>query len=347
MKRIILIGIMILGLLGCNSFVPRKDLYEKVEFNDGNIVQGRNYIDIYRVDYPADYFERLEFFKEFEAENKKLLLEDRGLNILISVELYRALERFKRGEFLLEEQVYVKEASDLDEFQKEEIDSSVSVAVTDRGGQIQKYLNKQVYFWMKVTNRLDEFNGETIYTELDKQRLIEDVRVSRKDLFKLLRKVRSNYILEVDNPYAGYGISKDYWASKEIDIFNPTGISREIQSLSIPLYIKNLNESDVRSIRDVRDDFNSKVVILEDSNLTGYTLRDDKYIFYHGGSVVRSYFKNYDIRVRIKDIDLNRIATIEQGILMEELLNKSKVTEAGIQEAQDVKKERSLDWGLN
>lgn len=346
MKKILLIVVIMASLMGCNSFIPRQDLYEKVEFKDENIVFGKNNIDLYDVEFPEDYYERIEFFKGFELAGKKMLLENKSLNLLIPQELYRSLERFKRGEFLNEEELYIKTASDLDAFQRGEIDRNIDVAVTERGGKIQSYLNKQIYFWLTVTNKEETFDGSKIYTELDKQRLMEEVRNERKEFFQVLNAMRLSLVVKVEDPYADHSKGDRYWASKEIDLFNPTGISRELQSIKEPLYLENLDEKDIRELLAVRSDFDTPILILESSRLKGYTIREGKYVFYHGGDTLRGYYKGYDMRIRIEETNLENLVTIEEGILLKDILERSQLKVHGIEEEKEVKKQRSLDWGI-
>lgn len=346
MKKILLIVAITASLMGCKSFIPRQDLYEKVEFKDEKIVEGRNNIDLYEVEFPENYYERIEFFKAFELAGKKMLLENKSLNLLVSQELYASLEKFKRGEFLDDEELYIKTASDLDTFQRAEIDSSIDVAVTERGGSIQSYLNKQVYFWLTVTNKEGEFDGNKIYTELDKQRLMEEVRNERKEFFQVLNAMRLSLVVKIDDPYADHSKGERYWASKEIDLFNPTGISRELQSIEEPLYLENLDEKDIRELVAVRGDFATPILILESSRLKGYTVSDGEYVFYHGGDTLRGYYKDYDLRVRITETTLESLVTIEEGILLEDVLERTQVKARGIEEKKEVKKQRSLDWGI-
>jgi len=337
---------MVLSMAGCSSFIPRQDLYEKAEFKDENIVKGRNDIEIYEVNYPEDYYERLEFFKDFELAGKKMLLEDKALNLMVSKDLFGALERFKKGEFLDEEELYIKTASDLDTFQQREIDQNITVSVTERGGQVQKYLNKQVKFWLEVTGREGEFDGSKLYTELDKQRLMEEVREERKEFFQVLNAMRMSVVIKVSDPYREGNEGGEYWASKEIDLFNPTGISREVQSIRVPLYIDGLTETDIKQVLNVREDFRAPILILESERLKGYTVRDEKYVFYHGGDTLRGYYKDYDLRVVITPMDLENLVTIEEGILLNDVLRRSQVKAKGITETKEVKEVKSLDWGL-
>ena len=346
MKKIILVGMLVMSMVGCSSFIPRQDLYEKAEFKDEKIVKGKNQIDLYEVEYPSDYYEKLEFFEEFEVAGKKMLLEDKSLNLMVSQELYGALENIKKGEFLDEEEIYIKTASDLDIFQKSEIDKEIKVESTERGGEIQEYLNKQVYFWMTVTGKASEFDGNKLYTELDKQRLMEEVREERKEFFQVLNAMRMSIVVKVGNPYADHGKGSNYWASKEIDLFNPTGISRELQRIEVPLYLKGLEERDIKILLDNREDFRTPILILESERLKGYTIRDGKYVFYHGGDTIRGFYKDYDLRVKIMDSTLSNLVTIKEGILLNDVLKRSQVKARGIEGKPKVKKEKSLDWGL-
>lgn len=344
MKKIILVGMLIMSMVGCSGFIPREDIYEKAEFKSEKIVKGRNKIILHEVKYPKNYFEKLEFLREFEEAGRRLLLEDKGLNLMLSQELFDDLESLKNGEFLDDERVYLKIASDLDEVEKTEVDRKAGVQVTDRGGDIQRYLNKQVYFWMSVAGKEDEFQGDKLYTELDKQRLIEEVREERKEFSQILDAMRIDSVVKVEEPYTHQRKEDGYWASKKIETFNLAGISTELLSVEVPLYLEGVEGNDIEVVVDNREDFKTPVLILENKRLKGYTIRDGRYVFYHGGEVMRGSYREFDFIIEIINSTSSDLADAEEGILFSDLLEEDQGKVQNIEGKS--KKEKSLDWGL-
>lgn len=341
MKAALLITLL-LSFMGCSHIILRKDLYEKTSFKNEKIKPGRNTIKIYSLEYPVAYRDRLDYMDDFEEVSKKLLLENKSMNLLVSREMYETIQRIKNQEFLPEEEVYLKTASDLDDVQKEIIDSYVNLSVTDLGGDIQKYLNKQVYFWLALNYRESEFNGDTLYTELDKQRLIEEVREERKDFSQILSKVKVNFILKEYDLYSEK--DKRHGVSKEIDLFNPTEMPREILNEKNALYIKGMKDEDLDKIIKNMVNFASPLMILESEEFTGYSVKEGKYIFFHGGNNVMGYYHGYDFRIDIIDIDVENLPDAEDCILLENLFERVKPEMNSLETEENKIQKKTVNW---
>jgi hypothetical protein len=348
MKNIIKTTLLITVFLftaGCKDVVLRKDLYEKTSFKSENIKAGKNKIEIYSLEYPKSYRERLDYMKDFEDMAKELLLEDKSLNLLISREMYDTIKKLKNQEFLPEEEVYLKNASDLDQFQRDEIDRDINIPVTDLRGDIQKYLDKQVYFWMVLNNRANEFNSKNLYTELDKQRLIEEIRETRKEFSQILNKIKVDFIIKEYNPYSVN--DGEYQISKEIDLFNPTDIPRDILNEKNALYLKGIKDEDQDKIIKNMVSFTSSLIILESKEFTGYSVKDGKYLFFHGGSHVRNYYKGYDFRVEITESSIIDLAESKEGILLEDLFDRVKPEINSLETEENEIQKKTVNWVID
>ncbi|WP_320046002.1 hypothetical protein [uncultured Ilyobacter sp.] len=343
-KTAILITVFLLAA-GCNHVVLRQDLYEKVAFKSEKIKPGKNTIELYSLEFPKSYFEKLKYMEEFEVVSKQLLLEDKSLNLLLSRAMYDTIDSLKKGEVLPEEKIYLKTASDLDSAEMSEIDREIDVYVTDRGGSIQEYLNKQVYFWMVLNGKKSEFIGENLYTELDKQRLVEEIRKSRKEFSRVLNNAKMNLIIKEKDPYAVK--NTEFSTSESADVFNPTDLPKWVLSEKEPIYLQGVKDGDFDKISEKEVKFNSPFVILDSEKFTGYTVVEGNYIFFYGGSDVKSSYHRYDFEVKISEVTLKDLFKAESGILLDELFDRKKPEINGIEKKATQPDKKSVNWGIN
>lgn len=343
-KTAILIAIFLLAT-GCNHVVLRQDLYERVAFKSEKIKSGKNVIQLYSLEFPKDYFERLEYMKDFEIVAKQLLLKNKSINLIVSRGMYDTMESLKKMEVLPEERIYLKTASDLDSMEMSEIDKEIDVYVTDRGGSIQGYLNKQVYFWMLLTGKKAEFIGENLYTEMDKQRLVEEVRKSRKEFSKVLNNLKIQMVVREDAPYSTKNMK--YTSSEVSDTSNTTDLPKWILDEKEALYLNGIKNNDFDKISERKVKFNSPVLILDSEKLTGYTVVDGNYIFFNGGSAVKGYYHRYDFEVKISESTARDLLNAESGLLLDELFERGKPEINGIDEEVVQPDKKSVNWGIN
>ncbi len=343
-KSIILIAVFF-AATGCNHIVLRQDLYEKVAFESEKIKPGKNIIELYSLKFPGEYFERIEYMKEFELVARQLLLEDRSLNLLVPREMYDTIESLKKEAVLPEERVYLKTASDLDGHEMAEIDKNIDVYVTDRGGSIQGYLNKQVYFWMALSGKESEFIGENLYTELDKQRLVEEIRKSRKEFSKVLNNVKLQLVIKEEKPYSTKNMQLG--PLKPTETSSSTDLPGWLLAEKDPIYLKGLKNSDFDKISEKKIKFNSSFLILDSEKWTGYTVVDGNYIFFHGGSDIRGSYHRYDFEVKISEKTVKDLIYSESGILLDELFQRKKPEINGLEEKTAQPNKKSVNWGIN
>jgi hypothetical protein len=343
-KNAILITVFLLAA-GCNHIVLRQDLYEKVAFESEKIKPGKNIINLYSLQFPESYFEKLKYMEEFELVSKQLLLEDKSLNLIVSSSMYDTLDSLKKGEVFPEEKVYLKTASDLNSDEMSEIDKEIDVYVTDRGGSVQGYLNKQVYFWMVLNGKKGEFIGETLYTELDKQRLVEEVRKSRKEFSRVLNNAEMNLIIKKKNLYAGK--NPELTTSELSDILNPTDLPDSILNEERAMYLQGVKDDDFHKIAEKEVSFNSPFLILDSEKFTGYLVVDENYIFFYGGSEVKSSYHRYDFEVKISEVTLKDLLEVEGGILLNELFERKNPEINGIEKKATQPDKKSVNWGIN
>jgi len=316
--RYILILILTIGATGCTGLAKIKERHHRAPF-EKEIDKGVYEITLYNLKYPREYDEKLAFYEKFDILMKKMLVYKSTANIMYSEELKKDLFELKKSALLPEELNFSKAASELSEENRNAIDKQVQVEVDKNIGTSQYYLNKQVYFWMKMDGSLDKFDNQAIYSELDKERIIIKVKEKRKKILEIMDQVEINSILKIENPYSKN--DKRYWQEKDVYIKNQSYLAPELLKDTNYIYLKNVTDSDTRKIIGGEINFLSKIVIVENSLYKGYIVKNNKYIFFTGGLTPMNYYDGYEINIKIKNVELKDLLEIDDNLLLEDFID--------------------------
>lgn len=198
MKKILLFLLTLLILTtGCGSIVARKDKSQIIKFENSKLVDGNYDITFYKILYPETPYEKDKFYEQFDILTSKMVAYGKDINLIIPLELYKDLKNLQKREVREGEKVFYKQAYSLTEEEKEKIDSKVNVDTPNDAGTIQKYLNKQVAYWLDYLKRPQEYDSKRYYTELDKDRIVEEVFENRKFFSNTCFAIENDYVLEV------------------------------------------------------------------------------------------------------------------------------------------------------
>lgn len=198
MKKIALFLLALTLLSGCGSIVARKDRSQIVQFENSKIVADKYDITMYRIAYPEKPYDKDKFYEEFDILTSKMVAYGKDINLIIPLELYKDLKNLQKREVREGEKVFYKQAYSLTDEDREKIDSKVSVKTPTDAGTIQKYLNKQVAYWLDYLKRPNEYDSTRYYTELDKSRIVDEVFENRKFFSNTCFAIEDDYILEVN-----------------------------------------------------------------------------------------------------------------------------------------------------
>jgi len=223
-KYILLLS-LILGTTACTGVSKVKERYHRAPF-ENEIKKGDYDLTLYGIDYPKEYEKKVEFYNDFEIFMEDLLNSDSAINIMYSQKFKDDIIYLGEKNIFLEEIVFSKTASGLSEVDRDSIDKKVKIKLDEKLGMTQYYLNKQVYFWKALVNDDKKFNSEINYTELDKEKLILQIKESRKKMFEIAKKVELNMILNVEDPY--FNNENEYWQEKDVYIDSDTKLISKI-----------------------------------------------------------------------------------------------------------------------
>ena len=179
-KKALCLLALVLLTTSCGSIVARKDKSQIVKFENSRIVADSYDITFYNILYPEKPYDKDKFYEQFDVLTSKMVAYNKDINLIIPLELYKDLLNLQKREVREGEKIYYKQAYSLTEEEKEFIDSKVDVETPDNTGSVQKYLNKQVAYWYDYLKKPQEYDSKKYYTELDKDRIVDEVFENRK-----------------------------------------------------------------------------------------------------------------------------------------------------------------------
>ena len=202
MKKGIIVAGLLIGMListGCGRITARKDKSQIVEFSNSKINRNDYTIKFYRINYPKTPHEKDKFYEDFDVLTSKMVAYKKDVNLIIPLELYKDLKNLQKREVREEEKIYYKQAYALTDSEKEIVDSKIKVDFPKDAGSTQKYLNKQVAYWLDYLKKSSEYDKNKYYTELDKGRLIDEVFQRRRFFSNTCFIIENDYALELNN----------------------------------------------------------------------------------------------------------------------------------------------------
>lgn len=261
-KKIIITGAILTLLLnaGCTSFVARKDKSQIVQFKNSQIDKDKDTIKFYRLEYPKTPAEKDKFYEEFDILTSKMVAYKKDINLIIPFEFYQDLLHLKERQVREEEKIFYKQSYALDDDEKKIIDDKVNVSYPANSGNVQEYLNKQVAYWYEYLGKGKEYDKNNYYTELDKDRLINEVFEIRKRFSNTCFLIEDDYALEVNDKNIVKGSEVGfplYMKTNTIDVKELSQlkpkiyiVSGDVEDTLIPNKILLINGKVVENIKD-------------------------------------------------------------------------------------------------
>lgn len=182
----------------CGSIVARKDKSQIVKFENTKIVSGKYDITFYRINYPNTPYEKDKFYEDFDVLTSKMVAYGKDINLIIPLELYKDLKNLQKREVRESEKVFYKQSYSLTDEEKAIIDNKVKVKTPQDSGSVQEYLNKQVAYWYDYLKKPEMYEADKHYTELDKDRIVDEVFENRKFFSNTCFAIEDDYVIEVD-----------------------------------------------------------------------------------------------------------------------------------------------------
>jgi hypothetical protein len=279
--KFLLLLTLTLATTSCTGLVKIKERHHRAPF-EKQIEKGEYTIDLYNIEYPEKYEDKLKFYQNFDLLMKKLLIYDSTINILYPEELRSDIIELQNNLLLPEEAYFAKSSSELSQLDQDIIDKKVPINMDRDLGNSQFYLNKQVYFWQTVLNKKHDIKVN--YSELDKEKLILEIETSRKKMFEIVSEVELTSTLRINTPYSVD--TNRYWQAKDVYIDRNSNLAPRIFKDKNYIFLNKIEDADAKKIMGGELKFDSKIVVVQNNLYNGYTFTNGTYVFLIGGKYI-------------------------------------------------------------
>lgn len=330
MKKITLF-LLALTLLstGCGSIVARKDRSQIVQFENSKIVADEYNITFYRLLYPQAPYDKDRFFQDFDILTSKMVAYGKDINLIIPLELYKDLKNLQKRDVRETEKVFYKQSYSLTEEEKAFIDSKVDVKTPKNSGTVQEYLNKQIAYWYDYLKKPQMYEEDRYYTELDKDRVVDEVFENRKFFSNTVFAIENDLILEV--------------TSEELEEGSEIGLPLYLNTNTLPNNLKDLKSKIYVVEGEIEDQLIPEKILLIDNKVV-------------------ENVKDYDIATKVVDVanplDLISVVGEYQDLKIKDILKfnikyvpNSTLNKASVRETERKRETINFDktqanWGI-
>lgn len=304
-KKLILFFLALFLLSGCSKIVLKNRVIEKPPFK---LEPGNYLITAAKIKYPEDVFEKAVFWDEFYIFTTKLLISEKKTTLLLDEDFYKDYPVILKGELSENENIFQKVSSSLETAEKDEIRKYTGkTAEENKKYTTQDYLNMQVEILIKIlADKEEKFINDKIYTELEKEDIINKIKQKRKLISRIAGKAKINFIVNIEEPYKEIFQKKNSYYKKDIKFYKKASFSERVENYQYPVWIKNIEERDIEKIYTGEYTLKNKAVILENKKMKGYSYSKGSYIFWTGGEEEKSTFPNYKIYIKEEESSLNK-----------------------------------------
>jgi len=263
------------------------------------VIPGRYEIKLFEITYPTDLFGKNRFYNEFNAFLKDIR-KGKKYSLLLEERFYQEMQDIKVDQLSEEEKILELPASSLDEYYRQQITAmSNGVNLTEYVGTDQEYLNRQIYMLYQLLDRKG-FDANLVYSELDKEFLIAELKTRRKEVVENFEKKRLEYFIKETYEDAGLDTYKDdsvYKFDKDIVISKNIEEQAIFPDVSNNLYITGFPKDIIEGLAKNKLKLKRRVLVLENSEYHGYTYNENNTVVFVNGEKPKYYYKDYQIDV--------------------------------------------------
>ena len=310
-KKIVLIAGVILLFSGCSKIVLKNRVVEKPPFK---ILPGTYTITADKIEYPEGIFEKAKFWDDYYIFMTKLLVNDKKATLLINENFYKDYTTILNGELSESEAVFQKVSSSLDETEKETLRKISGKDIkSNKKYTTQDYLNMQVEVVINILKEKDEtFKDGKIYTELEKEDIINKIKQKRKLISKISGKAKLSLLVDIEEPYKDIFEKKKSYYRKEISFYKKNSFADRIENYKYPIFIRNIEKQDIEKLYLGEIKFKNKSVIIKNEIRKGYGYTGGNYLFWSGGSEEKAAFSQYKIYIEEEESTLDKVIEKEE-----------------------------------
>lgn len=276
------------------------------------VIPGRYEIKLFEITYPTDLFGKNRFYNEFNTFLKNIK-KDKKYSLLLENRFYQEMQDIKIDQLSEEEKILELPASSMDEYYRQQIIAMSSGAnLTEYLGTDQEYLNRQIYVLYELLNKTD-FNPTNVYSELDKEFLIEELRNHRKEVVENFEKSNVEFFIKETYENSGLNKFKDdsvYKFDKDILLSDKMEDQAILPELQKNIYLTGFPNEIIEELAKNQLKLKRTPLLLENNEYHGYTYNENNTVVFIGGENSKYYYNDYKIDVVKKPIEvLNLLKT--------------------------------------
>ncbi len=279
------------------------------------IKPGSYTINIYELNYSGNMFEKNKFFKIFskflndKTKNGKSTIEKK-YSLLINENLFNDLKRAKQENFFEEEEILGLPASSLNEYQKVQlIEFTKNLNLSEYIGTDQEYLNRQIYILYELLN-IKNYEVNKVYSELDKEILVKQLKDQRKIVADLFEKSGIEYFIKKEFSETNLKKFKDdtlYKFDKDVVISENVEDQAILPEINNNVFINNFDIGLLDLIINDKIKLKRKLLLVDNTEYKGYTYNEENTIVIIGGDKEFFFYPNYKIVVEKRSIDVEEL----------------------------------------
>ncbi len=313
--------LFLLLLFNCKTLILKKDL-SALPFK---ATQGKYEINIFNLKYPKNLNEKINFFNSFYDSLKSIITDKKQMSLALNEDFINDFIYIEKNGLLREESFISKAASDLNDKEKEILINLLQKEKKDY--KSQELLNFQMEALYKILRREDLFESKRSYTELNKERALDNLRAIRTRVVKAINSSRIELVIILEDPYSKNEYDTEYkkhYYSKNVSLFTNVSLSNSFNKYKKygTILFKNIKEKDLSEILSSEVDLGLDYFIVE-NNYSGYKyLTNGKIVFFVGGEHHINSSKSYDVKINFEDYDVLKIKDLESQFTIKDLFIK-------------------------
>ncbi len=293
-----------------------KPIFENVTlYIDGKEVQekvlpGEYTLYLFEMDYPNDLYKKMDFLRDFSEFLDYTKKNNKKYSILLTKEMFKDFIEIESGNMLKSEGVIKEPASSLTYEQTELLKNlSREIKVKEYMDTDQEKLNRQIYVLYKILEKKG-FIESNVYTELDKENLIEELNESRKRLVDRYKVTPVEYFYKED--YKDIDLkdfSDEVMYKFEKDIALSTKIEDQalFPDISLTLYIANFDSRVIEELAQKQIKLKRRILLLDNRLYHGYTYNEENTVIFMNGKQPLYYFPDYQIDIKLVKTDVKKL----------------------------------------
>ena len=287
------------------------------------VIPGRYEIKLFEVSYPTDIFGKNNFYNEFNRVLGKID-KNKKYSLLLEKRFYDDMQKIKTDEMSEEEKVLELPASSLDGYNIQELTQlSRGMNTSQYAGTDQEFLNRQVYVLYRLLDRKG-FNPDNVYSELDKEFLVAELKEKRKDIVKNFETSKIEYFVKESYDNIDFKKFQDdsvYKFDRDIIISEKIEDQALLPEIKNNLYLVNFPSDIIEDLEKNKLKLKREILLLENNQFHGYTYNENNTVVFIGGKKAKYYYNDYKINVVLKKINILELLKTNSNYYVSDFFN--------------------------